>query len=515
MAILVQFPYDADKINKIKSIPSAKWDKARQGWLIPNAYREQTERLLTDAPPAMVERPAAWKFYTQPWAHQRAALEYAYAKPAVLLDMSMGTGKSKIVVDLLANRQHQQTLIVCPKSVVPVWEQQIARHSGEKHVVTLLDSGSVKTNLKRAQEAWRDARQYGWPWVAAVNYSAVWREPFADWALQQAWDCLVLDEIHHAKQAGGKASRFLYRLSFAAKQRVGLSGTVLAHSPMDAYGVFRCLDASIYGTNYTKFQERYAIRGGFNNYQVVGYQNQAEFQQKFDSIRFHVDRSVLDLPPVQHIDIPIALPDSARKVYRQLEKDFYAEVDAGSVTVANALVKILRLAQVTSGYLALDSDYDTPVLETLHSTKADALKDLVDGLDPQEPVVVFARFRYDLESICRAVTDAGRHYYELSGRFKQLDGWKADTSGAVLGVQIGAGAEGIDLTNARYCVFFSISLSLAQYDQALARVHRPGQANSVTYYHLIVPNSVDSKGYAALTARREVLEAILNGGQDV
>jgi SNF2 family DNA or RNA helicase len=518
MAILVQFPYNADKVNRIKSLPGARWDAKRQGWFIPNTYKAHAERLLSDGPPVTVALPPSWTLHTAPWAHQQAALEYAYPKPAALLHMGLGTGKTKVAIDIIFNRQHQKTLIVCPKSVIPVWKQQLKRHTDLPYAISVLDTGSVKENLKRARDDMKAAAAYFttpyrcWPWIGVTNYEAVWHEPFATWALEQQWDCLILDEIQRIKAAGGRASRFLYRLGFQATQRLGLSGTPIPHSPLDAYGVYRFLDPSIFGTNYKKFAQTYAVFGGFNNYQVTGYQNTAEFQQKFDSIRFRVDRSVLDLPEVQHIDIPITLPENARKIYKALEKDFYAQVDEGEVTVANALVKILRLAQITSGYTRLDADDDTSMIQPLHSAKADALKDIISGLDPDEPLVVFARFRYDLESICRAATACDRLYYELSGSYKELDKWREET-GAVLGVQIGAGAEGIDLTKARYCVFFSISLSLAQYDQALARVHRPGQASNVTYYHLIAPGTVDSQGYKALNERRDVIEAIVNGGK--
>lgn len=520
MAILVQFPYDPVKINKIKSIPSARFDAARRGWLIPNAYKDHAERLLAAQAVAIPPRPAAWHVKAdppiKPW--QQEALDYAWGKPAVLLDMGMGTMKTRIAIDLIHNSGYRTVCVICPLSVIPVWEQQLAQYGTAPSLCTRLDTGSSARNVALAHAGATRARETGVLWVCVVNYEACWRAKLGEWMLAQTWDCMITDECHRHKAPGGVAARFLYRLGFQATQRLGLSGTPLAHSPLDAYGVFRVLDPTIFGTNYRKFQDTYCVMGGFQSYQVLAYKNQAEFQEKFTSIRFHVSRDVLDLETPLHIDIPIRLPHAAQTVYDALQRDFYAEVSSGTITIANALVRLLRLQEATSGYVHLDDDSRS----VLHTAKADALSDLLTDLDPREPVVVFARFRRDLQVICERATTANRQYYELSGTHKALARWQqacdapaSEGHGAVLGVQIGAGSEGIDLTKARYCVFYSLPLSLAQYDQALARVHRPGQTRSVTYYQLTATGTVDGTIQRALTQRREVIDAIVNGTEEL
>jgi SNF2 family DNA or RNA helicase len=67
----------------------------------------------------------------------------------------------------------------------------------------------------------------------------------------------------------------------------------------------------------------------------------------------------------------------------------------------------------------------------------------------------------------------------------------------------------VDLTRARYSIYYSLSFSLGEYDQALSRVHRPGQTRPVEHIHLVARNTVDGKIMRALEARAEVVEAIL------
>jgi SNF2 family DNA or RNA helicase len=80
---------------------------------------------------------------------------------------------------------------------------------------------------------------------------------------------------------------------------------------------------------------------------------------------------------------------------------------------------------------------------------------------------------------------------------------------SLLGAQVQSGAEGVDMTRARYCVFYSLDYSLGRYDQALARVHRPGQHRPVTYVHIIAEGTVDRLVRKALTNRRNVVEDVM------
>ncbi|MFA5378725.1 MAG: helicase-related protein, partial [Dehalococcoidia bacterium] len=109
-----------------------------------------------------------------------------------------------------------------------------------------------------------------------------------------------------------------------------------------------------------------------------------------------------------------------------------------------------------------------------------------------------------------AVEESGRTYAELSGRGNDLQAWQ-EGKFDVIGVQIQAGGVGISLVRARYCVYYSMGYSLGDYEQSLARVHRPGQKQNVTYIHLVATGTVDEKVYKALQKRKQVIEDLLEG----
>ena len=320
---------------------------------------------------------------------------------------------------------------------------------------------------------------------------------------------ILVHNCQKIKAPGSKVSRFMGRLGKRAKRRIGLSGTPLANSPMDAYAEFRFLNPNIFGTSFVRFRSKFAVMGGYGGYQVIGYRNKEEFTKRFHSITFHVDSSVLDLPEAKHVEIPIIIKGDNTKytlqVYKSLEREFVAGVRGGVVTVSNALVKLLRLQQITSGFIFPDGP--DAKIERLNTLKEDALIELMSAMG-DEPVVVFCRFREDLDSVHRAAEKLKLKSLELSGKYKELERWQAG-EGQVIAVQISSGAEGISLVRAKYAVYYSLGFSLSQYEQSLARLNRPGQERPVTYYHLIIKGTVDEKLYKALSQKKKVIDELL------
>lgn len=443
-----------------------------------------------------------------PWKHQVEGMEFARDKRGVMLAMDMGTGKTRTTIDLIRERGHKFTLVVCPLSVVQVWPKQFAMFAPGVKVLAL-DQGTVAQKQTRMAEFFRDCYRTGGAGVVVINYESVWRSPMAEYLMRIPLECLVLDECHRIKSHDGKASVFLGRLAQRIPWRIGLTGTPIPHSPLDLYGQFRALAPHVFGLNYFAFKARYAVLGGYENKQVVGYKNEEEMNRKFYDHSFRVTKEVLDLPEALHDSRLCRLSTKALKVYQALENDLRAEVEKGEITAGNALVKLLRLQQITGGSVGVDGGG----VEKVDESKAMALEDILSDLGALEPVVVFCRFHHDLDVVRDLCAKIDRPFYELSGRMNRLHEWSnpdIPNYGQVLAVQIQSGGVGVDLTRARYCVYYSLGFSLAEYLQSLARVHRPGQTKTVYYLHLIAEGTVDELVYQRLQERADVVEGILD-----
>jgi SNF2 family DNA or RNA helicase len=128
-------------------------------------------------------------------------------------------------------------------------------------------------------------------------------------------------------------------------------------------------------------------------------------------------------------------------------------------------------------------------------------------------VVVFCVFKHDLDVIRDVTLKAKRKYFELSGRANTKEEWDK-TEGAVIGVQIQAGSEGVDLTKAHHAIYYSIPHSLAQYRQSMARLYRPGQEHQVSFYHLVAEDTVEENMYSSLERKEDIIESIKAGTFD-
>jgi SNF2 family DNA or RNA helicase len=165
---------------------------------------------------------------------------------------------------------------------------------------------------------------------------------------------------------------------------------------------------------------------------------------------------------------------------------------------------LLRLQQVAGGWAKADDGHYYRVDHAKQNLLADTLEDI----GCTEPMVVFCRFHGDLDAVHEAARTARAVSVELSGRRNELRSWH-EGQAQVLAVQISAGGVGIDLTRARYSIYYSLSFSLGEYEQALSRVHRPGQTRPVEHIHLVARNTVDVKIMRALEGRAEIVASIL------
>ena len=142
---------------------------------------------------------------------------------------------------------------------------------------------------------------------------------------------------------------------------------------------------------------------------------------------------------------------------------------------------------------------------------ADVLEDL------QEPLVVICRFHRDMDYVRDVCQEMGRDCFELSGRYDELRTWKSmchyERGCPVLAMQVQAGGVGISLVEASTAIWYSLGYSLTDYEQARARLHRPGQKRPVNNIHLIVKSTVDERVYRALSERSDLVQAVITGIQ--
>jgi SNF2 family DNA or RNA helicase len=445
------------------------------------------------------------------WTHQQDAVEFARSRRGVIWWIGMGCGKTRAALEACLEAQATRILVCCPKAVIPAWKKQAALWTPDFRVV-LLDKGSSAQKGAQVEVALRDPS----PVIIVVNYETAWRVPEIEKA---PWDVLIYDEAHRLKSASGVTSKWAAKMGklHPLAKRFALSGTMLAHSPLDAFGIWRAVESPeclTFGKSWVAFRSTYATMNPFRHGHVIGYRNQDQLRAKVAATSFHRKSSaVLDLPPLMHEQVDVELNHPEATVYSEIESEFCAVCKNGTVTPANAMVQVGRLLEVCGGSVHLDGSAEATTLSDQPS-KIAALLDLLEDLDPAEPLVVFCRYKREAALICERVAASGRTVSRLVGGCNELADWQSSAT-SVLVSNTATGGVGVDMTRAAYCVFYSVGHSLSDYDQAIARLHRPGQSRTTHIYNLVATlkgrKTTDGRVYDALRERRDVIDAVVTG----
>ena len=432
------------------------------------------------------------------------------------------------MIDLMQSRGFKRVLVVAPNKACEVWEEQIAIHGVEgKFCVFRLNAMSVEkviealNKIPKCQQISTQKETF----VFIINYEKVWREGLNQLLLRKTFglDCVICDESHRIKTPRSKCSMYLAKLGKIVSHRYLVTGTPLAENPTDVFAQYKFLDPTIFGTNLGNFRDEYEVIDPIMTARIGHrildkehpYKNLDKLHEKMFSCAFYVESSV-ELPEQTDIESKFAMPPRTEKLYHQVFKEKVAEMNGLWLSSDNVLTTVLRLQQITSGYAAVENiDTKEQKILNVDHARMEALKSLLEDFPKGEPVVVFARFKKDLSNIHKVCRELGLKSSEVSGSVDTLKDWKSSAT-QILAVQYSSGSESIDLTRARYCVYYSMTQRLALYEQSRKRVHRPGQTRPVVYYHLIETMkkgmTIDEKMYHALQNKQDIVKYVMERG---
>lgn len=464
-----------------------------------------------------------YKMKTKPWEHQLKALDYLMVRNTGALYTDMGSGKTKVGIDLIVNKGFDLTIVVGTKKSCDVWEQEFKVHMAEDNIfVFKLSDYSTTRKLSYLQETFARVKKNCAKAVYIINYDSIWRKPFSEKLIQLPIDCVICDESHRIKTPSSKCSIYLNRLGKRVKNKYLFTGTPLTSTPLDVYAQYRFLDDTIFGTRFDKFRDRYenvdVRKSMYAGFRILDskqpYINLDELEEKMFSCAFQVTPDI-KLPEVTDITIEFTPSKKLIQAYKELCKEGVYTDDIGVLETNNALSKFLREQQMLSGFITMEDHEFTgeKITNVVDHSRRQVLEDLLEGINPEEKVVVFAKFRHDFDEIKAACEAKNRLYGEISGQKDDYSAWK-DNKVNVIAVQYSSGAESISLVEARYCIYYSLSNYYGLYKQSRKRVHRPGQSRPVTYYSIVckIPNavSVDEKIMKALSMKQDLIQYIMS-----
>jgi len=450
-----------------------------------------------------------------PFEHQKKAYSFVRKvlnKPhtGTALLMVMGCGKSLVGIAVMGsmylNAKINRVLIVAPLSILSVWEEELERFADFPYTVTVLKGSSAKK-----KEALRNAEKGDGLQIVIVNYESCWR--LEDELLRFDADLIVADEGHKIKEGRTAQSKAMHRLGDKASYKLLLTGTVITNKEIDVFSQYRFLDKSVFGSSFFAFRNRYFDMTGYGGHTPVFKNRMSEdFLNRLHSIAFRVTKSeCLDLPEIVEEVRTVELEPKAMKLYRQIEKQSFAELASSEVSAVNVLTKLLRLSQITGGHLT-DDEGDTNAVST---AKLEALSDIIDSvMQENKKLVIMARFVPEMNDIQRLLEQKGIDYAVIRGgvknRDEQVRRFQNDDNCRVFLGQIAAAGLGLTLTAASTMVFYSLDYSMSNFEQAKARIHRVSQKNDCLYIYLVCKGTVDTKVIRSLRNKTDLAKALVD-----
>lgn len=437
----------------------------------------------------------------------------------------MGCGKTLTAI-AIAGAGYQmgkidRLLIVAPTSVVAVWPKELREYAKFKYTCkTLL--GEKQQRIKQIDDLLK------FPFkalkIAVINYESTWRPEILEKLKQFDADMVIADESQRIKTYDAAQSKAMHELGDQARYKLILSGTPVQTAAIDIWSQYRFLDKSVFGENFFKFRGRYAIMGGYGNKKIVGYRDLEGLIKKEHSIAFRVTKDeALDLPEQTFETRRIQFSPKEKSLYERLKKDSYAELDnGGHITATTVLTKLLRLQQLTGGFLVQD-EAQKPQL--VSRAKLDALTDIIVDyvIGSGKKLVVFARFIAEVKAIidlAAKVLPKDLKQVAIYGDVKKEDRgdivkqFQEDPSTVLFVGQIDTAGTGITLTAADTCVYYSKNFNYATYSQSLSRIHRIGQRNCCTYIDLEIEGTIDELISSALSRKEDMAKTVVDNWRD-
>lgn len=421
--------------------------------------------------------------------YQKVAVAFLKGRPTSALFLDMGLGKTACVLNALEPR-HLPALVVAPKRVCEhVWPAEINKW---RHDLSLSMAVGGPSERKAALRTPADITVISRDNIGDLNDlkgRGAW-----------PWRTIVIDELSGFKSQGTRWKIMArHRWGRPRLEYVwGLTGTPAPNGYLGLWSQIALLDkGKRLGEVFTAFRNRYFyITGVTRDGVITGYDPFPEtipwVKNQLQDICLSMSAAeYLDLPDITINEVAVDLPPAAMKAYRKMERElavnlieFFGEGATHSAKNAAALTQ--KLTQITAGFMyPNDRDIfpDEPA-SILHTKKADALQEIIDGVG--EPLLVGYAYREELAAL-QARFPWASHIDDPGA----IERWNEGTVRMMLAHPASAG-HGLNLQyGGHHLVWTSLTWDLELWLQFIGRLHRTGQENAVIVHVLLATGTID------------------------
>lgn len=404
--------------------------------------------------------------------YQRVAVEFALQNKRCILGDDVGMGKTVEAIKTVQLSNHlRHVLVVCPNSMKYTWQAEINDwFPGQQ--MTIVEAASRDKDVQKFRCGF-----------LILNWDLVRLLP----QLRRfVWNCIIADEAHRLKNRKAQVSVAFSKLKSARMYM--LTATPCANHPGELWHLLHLLRPEKY-TSYSRFFDMY-VRTVKTHHGFVEIdkrrpeKNPTLLRRELAPIMISRDRRdyLPQLPP-QVRTVLLGLTEEQKRLYKQMAKSMYIELDSGEeLDALNVAVQLMRLRQIISTTATLQ--------ESDHSSKLDAVMSIIEDAPLNNQFVVFAQFRATVNSLEKRLHTANISCAKLMGAMGSKKAFAAvelfqSGKARVFAATTRAGGESITLTASHQIIIVEKDFNPSKQTQAIGRVDRFGQTEQcmVTYLH--------------------------------
>ena len=534
----LNFPYNPQLVEQIKTIPLRSWNPEDKTWAIPDEflataiqyirpYYPDVAQGLEDyalnvkaTSPLLMElgesastldlQATETKEIVQKiqdslnlphtlYPYQElcvAFMETAESKGILIAD-AMGLGKTiETLAWISLHPELSPTVIVTPASVKLNWYREI-----EKWLP------NAKTQvIKNSNDTFKEDQDF-----YIINYDLIWRMEKKMLALD--YNTLVLDEVTYIKESKSKRTKMAKKLGKTAKKVIGLSGTPILNRPIEFFNFLNMTDAKLF-SNLISFGTRYCggkqinIPSKWGRRMIWNFSGATNLTELGTLLKPFTIRRLKS-------QVLTELPDKRREfLYLDLPKKFK------TAYLANEKKLIWELSDISTGASLQSTDILSLLGRLRHiigQAKADIAKEYIQQfVNSGDKLLVFGHHHDVLDSLETYLQKERISYVRADGttsaenRDKAITKFQTDDNCLVFLATTAMGM-GVTLTAASNSLFVERQWSPSMEEQMEDRVHRIGQKRGVIIWYMQIEDTIDERMSKVVEKKRGIITEILDG----
>lgn len=489
-------------------IPTAKALQHQGVNLVVVPHREDEVRVLRNLgldAPAPMDSYYDWPctYPDGPFAHQRITAATLSLHPRAYCLNGLGSGKTLSALwafDYLRKLERaRRMLVIGPLSTLQrTWADEIFTHF--PHLTCAVLHGAQDKRLKLI------ANDFD---IYVINHDGLKSTPILEALVdREDIDVVCVDELAVMRTAGTGRFKAASRIVDKRKFVWGMTGTPIPNAPTDAWAQCRLITPHTVPKFFGQFRD--AVMKQVTQYKWVARDNALETvrQAMQPAVRFSREECI-DLPPTTYVTREVELTKEQRKAFDDMMRQLKAEYEGGQVLAVNEAVKLGKLVQIACGvaYAGNDQEMVLPC-----EPRIDVVREIIE--EAEAKVIVFVPYTSALHHLADALrkdftVEVVEGSTSKTERDRIFGAFQKAKDPRVLVANAGAMSHGLTLTAANTIVWYGPTTSNEIWNQANARIVRPGQKYNTLIVH-IESSPVERAIYDRLRKRTSVQGALLD-----